>query len=592
MPSRDPRNITEGSLIPVQRYADQPYVVHTDDGAWLCTVTTGPGHEGQHGQHVRSMRSTDCGRTWSEPLPLEDPTGPESAYSTLLKTPSGRIYCFYNYNARNLREVMVPDPRSKVGVCRRVDTLGDFVLRCTDDGGRTWSPKRCVIPVREFDCDRTNLYEGKIRFFWNVGRAFIHNGGVYCTHIKLPDMSFARSEGTLLHSPDLLTVSDPADATWNTWPEGTVGLRAPAGGGTVSEEQCVVPLSDGSFFCIYRTKDGHPACAYSRNAGRTWSPPRYAEFADGRRLKHPRAACFAWRCANGRFLLWFHNNGGPEWWCRNPAWLCGGVEADGPDGRVIQWSQPEIVLYDDDPMVPISYPDMIEDAGRYFITETQKNLARVHEVPSELIQGLWGQFDAPGDAAPGELLALFAPEGLSGEWPMPLLPAFCVRDKERADFGSLILRQGFSIEFAVALDSLAPGQSILDARNPAGQGLCVQTAGGGAVELILNDGETESHWSSDAGLLKPGRTHHVVVTVDGGPHVITFIVDGALCDGGAERPFGWGRFSPYLSRVNGAEQVRLARDLRGRLTALRVYGRPLRTSEAVGNFKRFGVERR
>ena len=27
-------------------------------------------------------------------------------------------------------------------------------------------------------------------------------------------------------------------------------------------------------------------------------------------MKHPRAANFAWRCLNGKFLYWYHNHGG------------------------------------------------------------------------------------------------------------------------------------------------------------------------------------------------------------------------------------------------------------------------------------------
>ncbi len=585
MPPRDPRLIVEGYPFPTLRYADQPYVVRTEDGAWLCTVTTGPGHEGEPGQHVRSMRSTDLGRTWSEPVPLESPNGPESAYSVLLKTPGGRIYCFYNYNARNLREVRACNPPFKDGLCRRVDTLGDYVFRYTDDGGRTWSRERYVVPVRDFACDRQNLYGGEVRFFWNVGRPFIHKGEVYCPLIKLRDMGFGQSEGALLHSPDLLTVSDPAKAAWHTWPEGDVGLRTPPGGGTVAEEQSVAPLSDGSFHCIYRTRDGHPACAYSRDGGRTWSVPAYAAFADGRRIKTPRAACFAWRCANGKFLLWFHHNGGRSWDWRNPAWLAGGVEADGPEGRVIRWSQPEIVLYDDDPFVRISYPDLIEDGGRYFITETQKNLGRVHEVSRELVEGLWGQFESAGRVA-GEELVSFADEaGLTGERPMPPLPAFCVRDSSRPDFGALSLRHGFSIEFMADFAAASPGQGILDSRLPGGQGLCVRTAEQGRVEVLLNDGQTEARWTSDVGVLEAGRRRHVVVTVDGGPRVITLVVDGRLGDGGAERAFGWGRFSPWFVSANGSPQARLATGLQGRLLLLRLYGRALRTSEAVGNFK-------
>lgn len=45
----DPRNITEGSVIPGGFYADQPYLVKTSDGGWLCVMTTGSGREGEAG---------------------------------------------------------------------------------------------------------------------------------------------------------------------------------------------------------------------------------------------------------------------------------------------------------------------------------------------------------------------------------------------------------------------------------------------------------------------------------------------------------------------------------------------------------------
>ena len=43
----DPRNIKNGSVIPDEGYSDQPYVVITNDGAWLCVMTTGSGVEGE-----------------------------------------------------------------------------------------------------------------------------------------------------------------------------------------------------------------------------------------------------------------------------------------------------------------------------------------------------------------------------------------------------------------------------------------------------------------------------------------------------------------------------------------------------------------
>lgn len=57
----DPRNIATGSVIPDETYADQPYIVKTNDGAWLTVMTTGKGGEGAGGQHIISLRSTDRG---------------------------------------------------------------------------------------------------------------------------------------------------------------------------------------------------------------------------------------------------------------------------------------------------------------------------------------------------------------------------------------------------------------------------------------------------------------------------------------------------------------------------------------------------
>jgi hypothetical protein len=585
----DRRNIRTGWEIPTETYADQPYVVKTDDGAWLCVLTTGSGREGAAGQHVVSLRSIDRGRTWSKPVDVEPADGPEASYAVLLKVPSGRIYAFYNHNTDNLRRVKADKSAYKSGYTTRVDTQGYYVFKYTDDGGKTWSRTRYPISVREFEIDRENPYAGRVRFFWNVGKPFMDGDIAYVPLHKVGRFGrgfLARTEGVLLKSTNLLTESDPEKVVWETLPDGDVGLRAPAGGGPIAEEQSFCVLSDGSFFCVYRTVDGHPVCAYSRDKGHTWSAPQYMCYADGRLVKHPRAANFAWKCSNGKFLYWFHNHGGRSYDDRNPAWLCGGVEADSPEGKVIKWSQPEIVLYDDDTYIRMSYPDLIEDEGEFFLTETQKDVARVHSVERTLLEGLWNQFD--NRAVPTEGLVLDLPranDSMPREVPMPRLPAFIARDSSRADHGTKDLRSGFTIDLWVTFDSLSAGQVLLDSRTEAGQGLCLHTSADGTVEIVLNDGRTENRWRCDPGLLPAGRLHHVAVGVDGGPGIITFIVDGRLCDGGNARQFGWGRFSPNLRHASGAETLRIASTLCGRIRRLRLYSRCLRTSEVVGNYR-------
>ncbi len=611
----DNRHIANGYEIPSESYSDQPYIVKTDDGAWLCVMTTAPGHEGENGQHIVTTRSHDQGRSWTTPVDVEPANGPESSYAVLLKIPSGRIYCFYNHNSDNLRRVKAAPESdwSTDGWCYRVDTLGYHVFKSSDDHGQSWSAARTALPIRTFAIDRENVYGGTIQFFWNVGKPFIHAGAVYISIHKVGNFGagfMASSQGVLVKSDNLLTESDPVKIRWETLPDGDIGLRTPPGGGPVSDEQSYSVLSDGSFYCVYRTIDGHPVDTYSRDGGHTWSTPQYKRYANGQLMKHPRAANFAWRCQNGNYLYWFHNHGGrfivehPDrptnaYQDRNPVWISGGVEVDSPEGKVIQWSQPEILLYDDDPWIRMSYPDLIEeamtgegnvdagnpDAGwRYFISETQKDRARVHEIDSTLLAGLWGQFALTQQVATDALLlAMPKPDSaMPQQVEMPPLPHFTKRSRTRADYGTEDTRAGVTIDLWLQLDTLDAGQLLLDNRTAQGQGFCLQTTARGTVEILLNDGRTESRWNSDPGALQTGRRQHLVVVLDGGPKLVAFIIDGVLCDGGNDRQFGWGRFNPHLRHLNGDKLLHVGESVVG----LRIYDRALRVSEAIGNYRK------
>ncbi len=632
----DGRNIRNGWEIPTKTYSDQPYVVETSDGAWLCAVTTGVGREGQAGQHVITLRSVDRGRTWSAPVEVEPPRGPEASYAVMLVVPEGypnasRVYIFYNHNTDNVRRVLADKDAYPDGYCQRVDSLGHYVFKYSEDNGRSWSATRYLIPVRTMAIDRGNPYGGELKFFWNVGKPFIHAGAAFCSLHKVGGFGtgfFTSNEGVLLKSETLLTEPDPEKIIWDTLPDGEMGLRPPPGGGPIAAEHSYVVLSDGTFCAVYRSIDGYAVEAYSRDGGHTWSVPQYRCYADGRRMKHPRAANFHWRCGHGKYLYWFHNHGGRfvrehprrctmAYEDRNPVWLCGGVEVDTPDGKVLQWSQPEIVLYDDDPYIRISYPDLIEDSGALFLTETQKDLARVHEIAPDLLEALWHQADLSKVATKGLVLALpsvgsavstCGSQSLPPVVAMPQLPPFLARNHDRADFGTGDLRQGFSVDVWLQLESLDAGQNILDNRTFNGQGFCLRTTDRGTVEILLNDGRTENRWDCDPGLLRAGRTHHLVVVVDGGPKIISFVVDGQLNDGSEVRQFGWGRYSSDLRGVNGSDvlrpdlnelpkgegasdvvaatqALRIGPNLRGEVLSVRIYDRYLLTSEAIGNWR-------
>ncbi|MEK6795913.1 MAG: exo-alpha-sialidase [Spirochaetota bacterium] len=581
--SIDTRNITAGANIPSEGYCDQPYIIKADDGAWVCTMTTGTGHEGDKGQHVITMRSFDRGVTWIERADVEPAAGPEASYSVVFKAPYGRIYCLYNYNGANVREVK----REDSGVFTRVDSLGDYVFKYSDDNGKSWSKERYNIPVREFECDRKNVYAGKLRFFWNVGRPITTKDGkaIFVLHKvgAMGDGFFAQSEGVFLKSDNILTERDPKKVNFATLPDGDIGLRAPAGGGRVSEEHTIVELSDGSLYSVYRTIDGYPACAYSRDGGHTWTKPAYARYTpNGKKIKHPRAANFVWKCENGKYLYWYHNHGGAKFiankagWVpyadRNPAWITGGIEKDGH----IHWSEPEVLLYDDELASRMSYPDLVEDGGEYYVTETQKTVARVHHVDKTLIEGLWAQAANKKSASEG---ILFESKKIKKNERLPdaiKLPPLHMHPHQ---WGGKNFTSGFSIEMRIRVKAGTHGV-LFNSRDSAGRGTALTLTDRGTISLFLSDGHNESSWESDGGLITPSAWHHITAIVDGGPNIIMFVIDGKLCDGGEERQFGWGRIHPSMTDVSG-DVIHLS--CVGECDLFRIYGRALRVSEAVGN---------
>jgi hypothetical protein len=356
----DARNIRTGRAIPDEGYCDQPYVVVTDDGHWLCTMTTGKGVEGQAGQHVVAIRSGDRGETWSDRVDIEPAAGPEASWVMPLKVPGGRIYAFYTYNADD----RAPGPRRELPATnRRVDTLGRTSSNTPTTTAAPGRDRRYDIPMRRMRIDRENDTGGDILFFWGVGKPIVHGDAAYLGFAKVGKWgvpgTMVTSQGVFLRSGNILAERDPAQLRWELLPEGDEGLRAPKG--PVADEANLVALSDGSLYATYRTIDGYPCHAYSRDGGRSWTAPEYMTHAPGgRRLKHPRAANFVRKLGNGKFLYWFHNHGGEPahagawdpYAGRNPAWVAGGIERDG----FLHWSEPEILLYDDDPKVRISYP--------------------------------------------------------------------------------------------------------------------------------------------------------------------------------------------------------------------------------------------
>jgi len=568
---KDTRNIKWGSQIPKLFYCDQPYVVVTDAGHWLCVMTTGHAEEGKRGQHIVSAISYDRGHNWSELTAIEPADGPEASWAMPYKTSYGRIYVFYTYNENNLREMISDEGYSR----NRVDTLGAFMYRYSDDHGLTWSRDRHRVPIREMMIDRNNPYGGKVQFFWGVGKPMLHRSAVFMGVAKVGrfgDGFMACSEGVFLRSDNLDTERNPLQLQWLTLPDGDHGIAAPLG--PIADEHNLTGLSDGSLFCTFRTVAGHSGQAYSRDMGHTWTEPTFMEYEPGGRLfKHPRAANFVRKLSNGKYIYWFHNHGmdridrpSTAYKDRNPAWLSGGIERDG----YIYWSQPEILLYDDDPDIRISYPDFVEDGDGLYITETQKEIARVHEVDWSLLHGMWNQREQRKLTESGLAVRWFVESGEANAR-MPQLP-------------SLQEGNGITIDFWVRGQALmnADGACLFDSRDASGIGIAVWAGEDRRIHLQCGNGKAVSAWPSDAHSWQADRWHHIAIILEGGPKLILFVIDGVLCDGGDERQFGWGRIHPGIQEVTGALQAQLNPAALGEL---RVYVRPLRVSECVANYQ-------
>ena len=584
----DWRNLQNAvGVIPDEGYCDQPYAVVNKNGEWVIVMTTGAGLEGDRGQHVVATISKDKGKTWTPLIDIEPASGPEASWITPFIAPSGRIYVFYTYNSENLREIL---DISKKPI-KRVDTFGKMMMKYSDDGGYTWSKERYEVPIRNFEIDDNNVYQGKIQFFWSVALPIIYNNSVYLPLAKVGNFGegfMTSGSGAILKSSNILTEPDPAKITWETLPDGNKGLLPPEG--LVADEHNIVSLSDGGLYCVYRTNQGHNVQAYSRDNGRTWTAPEWATYTPGGKLmKQPRCLNKIYKFKNGKYAIFFHNNGSRNYGNhplgnRNPTWLAGGIEKNGH----IYWSQPEVFLYDTDYSNGISYPDWIEDKGEYYFTETQKTIARVHKIPNEYMEMLWNQADRNTLTKNGIALEL------SGNECKPL------KKFTMPSLGNLFKSNSFSLELRFTLGQLKRDQVLLDTRRQitegigstakyAGNGLKISILKSGAFEFIMDDGRTPLIWTSGPGTIKHKAPNHLVINVDAKSKILTYVINGDLWDGGG-RPFGYARFNPFMWDVNGEEITSFPTSLKGRIETFRVYNRCLFTSEAVGNYRSEGLK--
>lgn len=559
---RDRRN---GKPIYESGYIDQPYVVVLDSGEWLCVFTTGAGAEGTGGQHIVSTVSTDKGKTWSKPVRIEEPSAESASWAMPYKTQYGRIYVFYDYNGDKIHSMNFMDNI-------REDMLGWYCFKFSDDKGKTWS-KRYRLPVRTTAVDRKNDWAGKVQIMWGIGKPInVGAQGMMFGFTKLGKYMLEDGEGWFMRCDNINAERDPEKLKWVNYPEGDHGLRNPDFG-PVQEEQNIVEMSNGTLYCMYRTVMGHPAESYSYDGGKTWTLPQIPNYYTGNPIKHPRACPRIFKTKGGRYLFWHHVNGGTDFENRNPVWISGGIEVNGK----IVWSQPEILIY-----APglskerMSYPDLIEQDGRYWITETNKVQGLCHEVDPDFFSNLWGQFQLATVATKGLVINQRGPELINSEFDLPAI--------EEPSKGL-----GFTIDLVANITRLKEGEVICESRDKDGKGYWLEMGANYSVKFTMSDGVKSTSWTSDAGVIKFFGTTEILLMVDYRAKIISYVINGIFNDGGKERIFGWGRLDadmgPVSTRKIRIGDISIGGGLRGNnvVKAFRYYNRPLTVTECIGN---------
>lgn len=558
----DQRNVVHGNIIYQNSYIDQPYMLQLKDGSWFCVFTTGAESESRPGQHIVAIKTKDKGKTWSSPVSIEPNVGPISSWAIPYKTSFGRIYVFYNYNGDNI-SVLKGKPIKQAGL------LGWYCYKYSDDNGDTWSDKNYRIPIRNTSVDIQNDFEGLVQMFWGIDKPHYYAGSVFFSFTKLGKFPQDLGEGWMLKSDNLDTERDPTKINWKLLPDGDLGVRNPKFK-SVQEEHNTVILNDGTFYCVFRTALGFLGNTTSKDKGQSWSIPDTLRYASRipNVIKNPRACPRLFKCKNGNYLLWFHNHGGKDFKQRTPVWVTGGIEKNGS----IEWSQPEILLYTHETNVSgMSYPDLIEENGKYWITETQKNIGRIHPIDPKLLDGLWKQRKIRNLIKNGlEFTASNITK--STQFHLPKLVK--------------LSQGGMTIEMLLKFNDLKANQILFDNQDDKNAGIRICTGWNKTLRIEVGDGAKNSYiWTTDEGYFKTNTTHYVSFIVDGLAQTVSVIIDGKLCDGGYNRQYGWGKYPDTLGDINGRSETSVTSLFDGIIYKLNIYNRYLTTSESIGNYR-------
>ncbi len=567
MINNDSRYLNNGFEIPTAGgYADQPSIVVMSDGTFVCATTTGKGEEGAKGQIVSVMRSTDGGKTWTEGGQIEDPEW-ESAYAVLVTDRFERIYCLYNYNLDHYD--------IKNFGCYRLDMGGTYCMRYSDDQGLSWS-ERIIVDVGVTSLDNEYPYfpeEGKqYRFMWNVARPFIDGDDLYIMigkpflGIKKLYENIETTRGVLLVARGI--VKNP-HTPFVTLPEGGKELL-PRPGDRITEEHCCVKLSDGTLFVTSRTEKGYPLVFVSHDDGKNFTEGFIPKHVGGMPVKQPRAANFLWKLKSGHYLYWFHNVGNMGYQFRNPAWCAPAFEVDTENGKELIYGQPEILFHHFGERLSISYPDFIEYDGKLLITETQKQIARIHTIDDKLVNALKTQ-DTVCAKLEGISMADLKEKGV------PMQEYSKINHADRVEWKEIKEKSGTSW---IIEGTFKPSDSVISAYNRRVGGFKVDVTKEGTL-LCYAAGEAANFTIESSVNVCDGKKHHIAWIMDTSACVSYLVIDGIFDNGGEVSECGWQFIPRQLDFIREIKEVSFGENV----TDVRLISNSILTADAIGDWR-------
>ena len=569
MINNDSRFINNGTEIPTAGgYADQPSIVVLSDGTFVCATTTGTGAEGAEGEYVSVMRSTDGGKTWSEGTLVED-TDWESSYAVLVTDRFDRIYCLYNYNLDHYKKSEF--------LSHRFDMGGTYCMKYSDDKGVTWS-ERIIVDVGVTDLDTRYPYfprgekEKQYRFMWNVARPFIDGDDLYVM-VGKPFLgvkglyNFETSRGVLLVARGI--VKDP-HVPFITLPEGA-GELLPRPGDRITEEHCCVKLSDGTLFCTSRTEKGYPLVFVSHDDGKSFTDGFIPKHVGGLPVKQPRAANFLWKLKSGKYLYWFHNVGNMGYDFRNPAWCAPAFEVDTENGKELIYGQPEILFYHTTgDRLSISYPDIVEYEGKLLITETQKQIARIHTVSDRLQSALLNQ-DTVCKKLEGVSMAELKESGL------PVQQYSKRNQSDRTEWKEILENSGTTWIFEGTFNA---GDNVISAFDRRRGGFKVEVTEDGTLSCFAA-GEAANFTVESSVNVCDGKKHHIAWIMDNAACISYLVIDGIFDNGGNVTECGWRFIPPQLSVIRAVKDVKFGENV----SDARLIPNSILTADAIGDYR-------